>query len=393
MHAQQCVAHAPFPLFDGAVDKPPSIQKVLFSSMNVQQDSTYKYVQLADTLRARINTAASGSRLPSVRALMKRYSMSMQTVILALKQLEEESLIVRRHGSGIYVSDKRSIRYIVYHRTNYPSQNNDIKEFSLMKAVQAAGWFLTVRRHDNIEGGVMPEPKACAHIVNQDIAFSNTTVLDQILLQKVPVVFLGREPGEHEVDYVTGDDWKYLSLLVNHFKQLGHIHFAFLQNEPPFYEIVHRSQLLQEILKMQKLPPATIIDCQTKIGEHSAQKGYQALSDYLKSNRKSLPFTVLLTASEHAGLAALRAFHDNGVCVPQQCSVGTFGCKIENNWTIPSLTDSGAHADDWGKSIVKVLNARFGGDPAPSFGVHVPCYLTVRESSGPPIKSSRKKQG
>ncbi|WP_269524523.1 GntR family transcriptional regulator [Coraliomargarita parva] len=358
--------------------------------MEIKENGSYKYTELADVLRAKIQTEASGTRLPSVRALMKRHAVSMQTVILAVKILEEENLIVRRHGSGIYVSDKRSIRFIVYHRSRHPSRNNDAKEVTLLKAIQAAGWYLAVRRHDTEEGTlVSPEPKACAHIVNQDVVLPGMPFLDQIIKQKVPIIFMGREPGEHEVDYVTGDDRRFLLTLVKHFVQLGHKRFGFLVNEPPMFEVLQREKFFKDILASLKLPPPTVIDCQTKWGEHGATKAYTGLQNFLQQCGKKLPFTALITASEDAGVAALRAFHDNNYQIPKQCSLATFGCKIENEWSIPSITDVGSLPEDTGKHVVRILKDRFKGDLSPGFGIHMPCRIQIRESSAPPPSKTK----
>ncbi|MDQ8195581.1 GntR family transcriptional regulator [Coraliomargarita sp. SDUM461004] len=352
--------------------------------MKAKKNGSYKYTELAECLKTKINTAASGTRLPSVRALMKRYSLSMQTVILAIKQLEDENLVVRRQGSGIYVSDQRSMRYIVYHRSRSPSRNNDAKEVSLHKAVQAEGWYLSTRRHDFGIETIINEPRACAHVVNQDVVVNEMGFLDQILQQGVPVVFLGREPGEYDTDFVTGNDRQIFLSLVKHFKQLGHSQFGFLVNEPPLFEILQRKEILNEVLQTLKLPPPITIDCHAKQGELSAEKAYIGLKKFLATHHTKLPFTALLTASENGGLTALRAFHEYGISIPTQCSLGTFGCKIENQWSVPSITDVGLSVDDWGRSTIKVIKERFAGDTSPSFGVRMPCHITVRESSAPP---------
>ena len=51
----------------------------------------------------------SGDRLESELKLAERYGVSRMTVRQALGQLEIEGLVVRRHGSGTYVSEPRSL--------------------------------------------------------------------------------------------------------------------------------------------------------------------------------------------------------------------------------------------------------------------------------------------
>ncbi len=66
------------------------------------------YRKAAEKLRSRIlsGAIAPGSRLPAERDLCRLLRISRITVRQALDLLEEEHLIVRRHGSGTYASDR-----------------------------------------------------------------------------------------------------------------------------------------------------------------------------------------------------------------------------------------------------------------------------------------------
>jgi GntR family transcriptional regulator len=67
------------------------------------------YHQLKAILRAEIErgTYRPGDRLPTEQELMQSYGVSRITVRQALDELEGEGLIVRRHGKGTYVAEKR----------------------------------------------------------------------------------------------------------------------------------------------------------------------------------------------------------------------------------------------------------------------------------------------
>lgn len=58
------------------------------------------YLELANALRE--GTYLAGDALPSEPDLMRRFLLSRSTVRRALKRLEQEGRIVRRHGSGTY---------------------------------------------------------------------------------------------------------------------------------------------------------------------------------------------------------------------------------------------------------------------------------------------------
>jgi GntR family transcriptional regulator len=53
-------------------------------------------------------TAAPGERLPSVRELARELAINPNTVVRAYEALERDGVVVRRQGSGCFVSDRGS---------------------------------------------------------------------------------------------------------------------------------------------------------------------------------------------------------------------------------------------------------------------------------------------
>jgi len=349
-----------------------------------EESSRCKYEELADTLRRKVAVMASGARLPSVRSLMKRYNLSLQTVNAALKKLEEENLISPKRGSGIYVSDSRMVKFIVLHRSRHPSPYEDYKENVLHRAITAAGWHLVISRHEAIiedDPALFPEPKACAHLVTQDLANLKHGLIHQLLMQKVPVIVLDRESELHGLDHISSNDQQMFIMLVKKLRSFGHTRFAMLINEPGYKEVERRKQIFLEVLEMLDMPAGTIIECHTQPGQLSSHMAYQGLKGYVEGCGGKLPFTALLVASSAGGAGALRAFYETQIKVPQQCSVAICGYDQENCLSIPSLTDAGTPPELWGEGVVRLLNQRFNQDPLPSIGIKLPVELTLREST------------
>lgn len=51
-------------------------------------------------------TAAAGEKLPSVRELARDLAINPNTVVRAYEQLESDGVVVRRQGSGCFLSDR-----------------------------------------------------------------------------------------------------------------------------------------------------------------------------------------------------------------------------------------------------------------------------------------------
>jgi GntR family transcriptional regulator len=68
------------------------------------------YLQLMQQIRHAIETGVlqPGEALPSVRTLAQDLVISPNTVVKAYSELQHEGLIELRHGSGAYVSTRRS---------------------------------------------------------------------------------------------------------------------------------------------------------------------------------------------------------------------------------------------------------------------------------------------
>ena len=80
----------------------------MYSGINISQtDARPMYLQIMEQIRARIAAGdwAPGKELPSIRALAAALSVSVITIKRAYLDLENEGVIVTRHGKGSFVAD------------------------------------------------------------------------------------------------------------------------------------------------------------------------------------------------------------------------------------------------------------------------------------------------
>ena len=80
----------------------------MYSGINISQtDARPMYLQIMEQIRARIAARdwAPGKELPSIRALAAALNVSVITIKRAYLDLENEGVIVTRHGKGSFVAD------------------------------------------------------------------------------------------------------------------------------------------------------------------------------------------------------------------------------------------------------------------------------------------------
>ncbi len=346
-----------------------------------------RYEFLTDTLRRKVSTLPTGSKLPSIRSLMKRYSLSLHSVNAALQILEKEALVIRRRGSGIYTQKKSKIPLIEIHLTAYTEGGFNVKEFSVTHALAAEGWTFRIHRHDPTfdDPTDVPDPGAVAHLIKAEFANNQRTFFNLIRQLQTPLILLDRQP-ELDFDMISSNDYEVFGLLVRHLSDLGHRRFAFLVNEPDGPDIRQRRRAFAEVLSIFGYPPALFIECETRLGDISSLSAYDAMLRVAGAARgKRLPFTAIISTSPSGAYGAIRALHDTEFVVPQDCSVASFGLDPASVLSIPSLTEAGNPHEEWGREAVKLLKRRFSGEKGKPIQIDLPVRLNVRESTGPAI--------
>src|SRR5271156_1433567 len=66
-----------------------------------------KYLDIVESVRSDISSGRykPGGRLPSEAELVRKFAVSRMTVVKAIRQLQQEGLLIRRAGSGTYAAN------------------------------------------------------------------------------------------------------------------------------------------------------------------------------------------------------------------------------------------------------------------------------------------------
>ncbi|GEK32508.1 GntR family transcriptional regulator [Kurthia sibirica] len=95
--------------------------------MSIKSDHRHLYLQVIDHLKADIENGVfkENEKLPSEFELSKSLGVSRATLREALRLLEEENIIVRRHGVGTFVNPKPMFTSGIEHLTSISSMIKD----------------------------------------------------------------------------------------------------------------------------------------------------------------------------------------------------------------------------------------------------------------------------
>ena len=190
-----------------------------------------KYQRIAQELELNIRSGQLRDRLPTEAQLCARYGCSRQTIRSALALLEHQGMILRRQGSGAYVSpaagDSRRIVLLLPDREEYtaPAQLQEARE-----AARQAGFTLTcletgddpAREAEHLSrllrrppGGIVLQP------ITDVLGTGNGPLLAQIREARIPLVYLNGRYDTHSPAVVT-EDAPGAGLLATHLAAAGH---------------------------------------------------------------------------------------------------------------------------------------------------------------------------
>jgi DNA-binding LacI/PurR family transcriptional regulator len=355
-----------------------------------------KHSELTGLLRALVTTLQPGDRLPAQDELMRRYKVSDRTVLRSLEDLQRAGWIVRRPGSGTYVTDPRD------RRGDAPDANVVPQTRSRTIAALAPHFFaasylrlcadtlsaraeranLSLVCHANpiddlqfIEAlqplGFVLFSYPMASLAEQLIARGHRAVVvgspPMGIDPTVPCVFADHEIGGH--------------LAAQHLLGLGHRNVAFAFDSQMRYPHPEHprwrghQQALQEVRNTGERVSDTVIDAEMLA---AWREDASLAAAYFR--RPDAP-TGVAVWNDGAAIVLLGILHRGGLRVPEDISVIGFDALPEGADSIPPLTTVDQHVDWQMQTVVRLLTR---ATPPPAQAVTAIPKLIVRSSCGPP---------
>ncbi len=350
-----------------------------------------KYISIARdlTVELRLMRQSGISKLPSEVALCEKYSCSRQTIRSALAELEKQGLILKKHGSGSYISDlyiSRSdrIAILVPDRNEYlyPAIIRDIRHFFSNRGYTVRCFNTNGHTADerSILLSLLEEPPAGIIIeaIGSALPCRNEDLLCQFEQHGIPVVFLHCSYSQPSNAVLVGqDNFGGAYSLVEHLVAKGHRRIVGIM---PCYDrrgLERYNGFMRACLDLElEFDDRNCFwftsDMYTRLLNGNSNILMHFIRDYLN------PCTAVICYNDEIAFHLIRLLNATGIPVPQKAAVVSFDNShycVADPTGITSLRHE-PHAI--GNTAAQTLFSIIGGKRCSS--VQLPWFLTERGS-------------
>jgi DNA-binding LacI/PurR family transcriptional regulator len=193
-----------------------------------------------------------------------------------------------------------------------------------------------------------------------------------------PLVLIGRCANTRGLSWVDFDPEQAIHIIFEHLVQLGHRHIGYLDLPHQHYtkKLSHARFVQRGLVRAQKAfgitPHIAKVDGTIEASSFATRE--------LLLSEPSLSGFVTVGGSSHVGV--LRALHQLGRRVPDNCSVIGISRRSWAQWSQPQLTSTDIPLIEMVRTGAEMLLRQIGGETKPQ-QVIFPAHLFVRESTGP----------
>ena len=334
-----------------------------------------RYQFVVDTLSKRINGGdwQVGQKIPAERELEKELGVSRTTVSKGLAALEADGLLVRRQGSGTFVSERSPL---VRNRTRWvkslcPAGPNNgrasVKHGVLEGAYDALGrhgFQVGVDFYQTLEEQIEFLDRPCAPgeggvLVWFEPAAANVAALARLREREIPFVVLDSYPAGQDVDFAVSDNVEGGALMVQHLVEMGHRRIGYLSRPIDRSSLRDRmTGFLQGVVTHQLPFSSADVVIMRQPWNRAAEDLPQALDHFL--TLASRP-TALCFSNDDLALAAADYLRQQGLRVPQDISLVGYD-NVEQSKIGPIfLTTVQQDFYGMGRAAGEIINERLNG--------------------------------
>lgn len=347
-----------------------------------------KYVKIAEHLRRQMRAGVfkAGDRLPSLAQLNSEFGASQATVDRAHAMLEQDGLIVREQGRGVFVAEAPQRKATGVIGCVLPPPNVTL-QFPYYQALTTGIRMAAIAA--GVEVLLLNDPPSAGwEKVDGALIFGEVrSDIPQQLPIPMPLVgLMSPIPG---IPCALADDYHGMRQAVEHLLQLGHWRIAYLSDaDQPAKDtpVTHRRlDGYRDALVAHGIEPRPewMGHLNVLYGEFR-ERGRDSMRDWLRDGRfAALGCTALLAQNDRCAIGAMETLRAAGYRVPDDISVVGFDGTPECDIVEPRLTsvevplqDIGAHAT---RMLLQLVAGQSGQD-----SVALPTRLQVRGSTAAP---------
>jgi len=205
----------------------------------------------------------------------------------------------------------------------------------------------------------------------------DTTVQDAPTLPTVAIAGHKKLKG---VTNIVLDHEKAATLALQHLKDLGHRHIAFMKGNPVSSDAKDRWEAICRVASQLGLCIDPELTIQIDTDDPTPRLGYPFAKQLLS---KQKPFTALFAYNDMSAIGAIRAIQEQGMRVPQDISVMGFDDIPGAAFHSPSLTTVRQPLNRMGEVAAQSLLDRIEGRKEYPSEIAIEPELVVRESTAP----------
>ena len=346
----------------------------------VRPSGRNKFEEIVEHWRAKIigGEVRPGDRMPSFEEMRNMHGLAQNTVNRVFRELEQEGLIDRRQGSGVFVA-RRELR---------PVQNVLGCVFPLGPLAGLPYFTQLLEGIQQVAGRerqrlmILPdaEPAGCEPVDGILFFAQKGRKWAPSLPAALPNVTLIAVNDPHPS--VVADDYSGARQATEHLIALGHRRIAYLtdfseglpwtpQRLAGYRAALHDAGIVPEERWVRDL-----VNCGSWL-----RRGGLNMAHWLLADWRQLGCTALLVQNDLAAIGAIGSLQDAGILVPEEVSVigfdGTPECEIAR----PNLTSVHVPLREIGAAGAELLLKMVRGAPAPVAPIVLPTRLDVRDST------------
>lgn len=346
-------------------------------------------------LRALVADAPPGTRVPTVRQLMAEHGVSQHLVQGVMTELRAKGVISSHVGRGTFVGRsaavvqrQRSVLTLLY---QHPYERGDRIARLIHQRLSRDGHGSLVLTYSDVAQVIelLRSGRRFDSCILQPRGSTMPVELLALLRQRSNAVLIESQVAEHlDIDAVSNDPARAVTLAVEHLRGLGHRRIAWLTEQSANYFFQRTAAAFESVrtgagLSAEAWPVIRAPIAAQRLG----------LADLAAALRAAIarggadPITAVIVASFSEGREILDAFGGLGLRIPQDVSVIKLGTPDLEADHLKRLAIVGRPSTQAAESVLRRLYWRWDNPGAPYETVYDPPILETFGGTAPPRSS------